>query len=95
MCKQHGLCTLQVCIARDDGVGVPLCKLDEGRLRFAYVQDGRLDLVAYPQSKRGCDLVVPAAAGVQFTACVTDLFDKFSLDKRMHVLCVRSTPKMI
>src|SRR5262245_33603986 len=84
--EEHGLGLLQVRVAGKRVGHVALCQLDERPLRIKHRFVNRLDLVAQKQPYGDRNLIVTAAARVQFVTDLPDEFDQTQLDETVDVL---------
>ena len=86
--RQDRLGPLQVRVAGQDQVAVPLGRGDEGPLQVGEPPVDPVEGVADPELDVGADLVVAAAAGVQLAADVAEAVDQRGLDVRVDVLAL-------
>jgi len=86
MREQHGLCLLQMRVARHHNRGMGISQRDE---RCPELADAACELERHPpcvEARIGRDLVVARAGGMEPLAGVTDPTREFGLDRHMHVL---------
>ncbi len=85
MAEGDGLRYLQVRKAGQQGVGFPLCQVDENRLQLAQQGKQTIDGAAGIEAHVGSDLVVTRTPGVQLFAGIANESDQAAFDVHVDV----------
>lgn len=85
MGRQNRLRSLEVRVAGQDHAAMPLGGRDQSPLDFPQLRIDFADRVADPHFQIGHDLIVAAAARMQFSADIAEPFDEILFDVRMNV----------
>ena len=88
VCKSHRLRTLQMGVARQYGLGVLFCQLDQYGAQLFHQTTNFLDLVPEIQPEIQCHLVVSGTGGVQTLAHIAVALGQFCLHEHMNIFCV-------
>jgi hypothetical protein len=89
MSPQNGLSFLQMSVAGDRCVSMPFGSVQKCLLERRQKANKIVDLLPDKNSKRRCNLIVAAAAGVDLFTKVAGYFDKLILNERMNVFVSR------
>ena len=89
MCKCDRLRTLQMRVARHNGVKIFLRNIAENTDKLSYHRDYLVDFIFEIHSYVKCDLIVSASSRVQTLARVAEALCKLGFNKHMNVFRIR------